>query len=463
MESYWKLFKEKEFEKLEDNIEVDVCIVGAGLTGLTTAYLLAKQGKKVAILERDRVCSHTSAGTTGKVTSQHGLFYNYLIQSKGKDFAKEYFEANEEAIANIRQIIEDEQIECDFKVLPSYVFTQVEEDVSKIKEEVNATKRIGIDSKFVDTIELPLKIFGAIEFHNQAQFHPIKYANGLIKSIIKNEGKIYENTKVIDIKQQDGKSFVITDGYEVIAKDVVIATRYPILKITGYYFLKMYQSSSFAVLADPHEEIDFRGVYINTEQPQLSFRMIEENDKKLLLAVGYDYKTGEDFVGNPYEYLESKIKKMYPNAEVLHHWCAEDCISLDKIPYIGGLSGNMPNVYVATGFNKWGITSGNIAANIITDKIMGKENPYEHVFESKRLGPIKNKDEMKNMIKETAKSFVGKRLEGEKTPTCTHLGCKTHWNEVENTWDCPCHGSRFNKKGHVIEGPAVDNLDEKNL
>ena len=308
MESYWKVFKEKDFEKLQENMKVDVCIIGGGLTGLTTAYYLTKQGKSVALLEKDTICSHTSGGNTGKITSQHGLFYDYLIESNGMKFAKDYFEANEEAISNIRQIVKDEKIECEFKVLPAYIFTQKEDDVEKIRKEVKTTKKIGIDSSFVENIDLPIKIFGGIKFQNQAQFHPVNYANGLAKSIIENNGKIFENTKVIDIQEGKEENVVKAENYDIIAKDVVVATRYPIMKIQGSYFLKMYQSSSFAVIADPHEELNFDGMYINTEEPQLSYRIVEEKERKLLLAVGYDYKTGEEFIGNPYEYLESKIK-----------------------------------------------------------------------------------------------------------------------------------------------------------
>lgn len=462
MESYWNNFREDyQFESLKKDIETDICIIGAGITGLTTAYYLSKQGKDIVLLEKDKICSHTTCGTTGKVTSQHGLFYDYLIQLQGEDFAKLYFEANEEALKNIENIINEEKIDCDFKKVSSYVFTQKEDDVQKIKDEVKATKKLGIDSEFVTDISIPIDILGGIKFKNQAQFHPVKYANGLESLILKFSGNIYENTKVIDIYEEDDEYIIKTENSRVKAKKVVIATRYPFIIAPGYYFIKMYQSTSFAVLVDPHTDIPIEGVYINSEEPQLSFRVVEENNKTLLLAVGYDYKTGEEIIGNPYEYLKKKIDTMYPNSEIVSTWCAEDCISLDKIPYIGEFSKMMPDVFVATGFNKWGITSSNIAANIIVDKILGKENKYEEIFRSSRLEPIKNKDEMKNMIKETTESFVGKRIKGEKCPTCTHLGCKTTWNELEKTWDCPCHGSRFDERGNVIEGPAVKNLDKE--
>lgn len=462
MESYWNNFRENyEFESLKNDIETDICIIGAGITGLTAAYYLSKKGKDIVLLEKDKVCSHTSCGTTGKITSQHGLFYDYLIQSENKELAKLYYEANEEAIKNIEKIIKTEKIDCDFRKVSAYVFTQNKDDVEKIEKEVKSTNKIGINSKFVNNIDIPIDILGGIEFKDQAQFHPIKYANGLESLILKYSGNIYENTKVVDIEKDDDKYLVKTENNIVKANKVIIATRYPFLIAPGHYFTKMYQSTSFAVLVDPHEKIPIEGVYINTEQPQLSFRIIEENDKTLLLAVGYDYKTGGEIVGNPYEYLKKKIDIMYPKSEVLNTWCAEDCISLDKIPYIGEYSKDMPNVYVATGFNKWGMTSSNIAANIIVDKILGEENKYDKIFRSDRLDVIKNRDEMKNMLKETVNSFVGKRLKGEKCPTCTHLGCKTIWNDIEKTWDCPCHGSRFGKRGNLIEGPAIENLNDE--
>ena len=247
----------------------------------------------------------------------------------------------------------------------------------------------------------------------------------------------------------------------VKAKYMVITTRYPIIRFPGYYFIKMYQSTSYAILVDTHTDLNLKGYYINEETPKLSFRRVKSGDKNLLLAVGYDYKTGTEIIGNPFEYLYARVKRMYPDAEVIKSWTAEDCISLDKIPYIGDFSDIMENAYVATGFNKWGITASNIAAKIITDKIIGKTNPYEEIFESSRLGIIKNKDEVMNMLKEAGEGIIIERIKGKPTPTCTHLGCKLSWNPLEEIWECSCHGSKFTKRGFVIEGPAIKDLDKE--
>lgn len=494
MKSYWN--EEENYislESLKENIDTDVCIIGGGLTGLTTAYYLAKAGIKVTILEKDKILSHTSSNTTAKITSQHGLFYKYLIDSKGKEFAKKYYEANEMAIKNIQEIINTEKIDCDFEIQSAYVYTEDSAEVEKIKEEVEACKSIEIPAEFVTKVNLPINIQGAIEFKNQAQFHPKKYGIGLCKSILENKGQIYEESKVVNI-QRDLESFIVsTDSYLVKSKYLVIATHYPILNSPGYYFFKMYQSTSYAIAFDTKTENLFEGMYINTKPPINSFRTIKNGDKSLLLVVGADHKTGssENLV-NSYEVLEKATKRMYPNAEVLYRWHAEDGITLDKIPYIGEFSKFMKNAFVATGYNKWGITSSNIAGNIIKDEILGNDNEYEEIFRATRVEPIKNIDEVENMLKETTESLVVKKLkipkekldeievgegkiielEGQKVgvykdengslfkinPVCSHLGCELTWNKLAKTWDCPCHGSRFSYTGESIEAPSVKDL-----
>ena len=461
MNSYWnQTQEERKYPKLTQDIGADVAIIGGGLTGIQTAYLLANRGLKVVLLEKDKLCSGTTGGSTGKITSQHGILYKYLKDLNGKEFAKKYYEANEQAKENIIKIINKEKIECDLERKNAYVFTEVEKEVQKIKEEVEYTKKIDISSQFVSEIDLPIDIYGAIKFENQAQFDPVKYVYGLSKCIIKNGGEIYENSKVLETVEDDGKYIVMTKEGSVRAKHLVIATRYPIIRFPGYYFMKMYQSTSYALLVDTHTDLELDGYYINSETPVLSFRTVKTDGKNLLLAVGYDYKTGTEIIGNAFEYLKARIKNMYPEAKVLKTWTAEDCISLDKIPYIGDFSDIMDNCYVATGFNKWGITSSNIGAKIIADKILGNRNEYEDIFESSRLGIIKNKDEVMNMIKEAGEGIILERIKGKPTPTCTHLGCKLSWNPIEEVWECPCHGSKFTKRGFVIEGPAIENLEK---
>ena len=446
-------------------------MIGGGLTGLSTAYYLSNN------------------------TSVAVIFYKYLIDSQGKEYAKKYLEANEKAINNIERIVDKEKIDCDFERENAYVFTKKETEVDKLKDEQKAVDKINRGlCKFVKITELPMEISGAIEFENQAKFHPLKYGYGLADCILKNNGRIFENSQVTDIKKENGKYAVYANKNKIVADYVVITTRYPFMKVPGYYFLKMYQSTSYAIIVDPKKEL-FSGMYINYEVPNISFRTINDGHRKLLLAVGYDYKTGTENLKDGYSRLESTVRKMYPDADVLYKWSAEDCITLDKIPYIGEYSTMMPNVYVATGFNKWGLTSSNVAANIISDEILGINNEYIDVFRAKRVEPIKNREEIGNMLKEANKSIFlskfkiqqvelddikmgeGKIIEVNKKkvgvykanngqifkvkPICTHLGCELYFNNIDKVWECPCHGSKFTYDGKSIEVPSNKNLQNR--
>lgn len=505
MESLWIESikgKTKSFPTLTEDKKTEVCVIGGGLTGVTTAYYLAKQGLDVVLLEKSKICEHASGNTTAKITSQHGLFYAYLLQSQGKAKAKQYLEANEQAIQNIEKIIQEEKIDCDFERQDNYVYTLKQEDVLKIKKEVEAVNSLGFPAKFVPDVALPFRTIGAIQFPNQAQFNPCKYTLGLINVMAQMQNvSIFENTKVVDLKtgeklsQEESKSYdIITQkGEKVNAKYVVLATHYPIINIPGYYFLKMYQEMSYLIGIETKKRL-FQGMYINSEKPTVSFRVAKQGDKNLLLIGGMGHKTGErKDVSDSYEKLEAIAKQYYPDCKIKYHWCTEDCISLDKIPYIGEFSNLMPNVYVGTGYKKWGMTTSNVAANIITDKILNRKNPYEEVFTSTRLEPIKNRQEVGNMLKEVAVSWTVEKLkipdeklkeiqketggliefENKKIgayrdengkvylvkPVCSHLGCELTWNNLEKTWDCPCHGSRFDYTGKSIYDPSIKDLE----
>ena len=485
------------FSSLNKNINADVCIIGGGITGVSTAYLLSKAGLKVCILEKDKIAHHTTGNTTAKITSEHGLFYDYLINTFSQDFAKGYLDANQEAINNIKNIIDTENIDCDFEYQDNYVYTNLEEEVTKIKHEVLAVNSLGFNAEIVDKCDLPIDILSAIKFPNQAQFNPLKYVYGLLKCITNNGGKIYENSKVYDVKKSGDSYVTYTKDNTVTSKYVVLACHYPIINVPGFYFLKMYQEASYIIGVETSSPL-FDGMYINTKSPTTSFRTALYNDKRIVLIGGSNHKVGEEKdLSRCYANIEDTAKALYPDAKVLFRWQTQDCISLDKIPYIGDFSTMMPNVFVATGFKKWGMTTSNVASNIICDKILGKKNKYEDIFLSTRFKPIKNGTEFTNLLKEVSNSLVidkfkipdetlssvnkdeGKIIEINNVkvgvyrdvngkyyaikPVCTHLGCELSWNNLDRTWDCPCHGSRFSYEGKSLYDPSIKDLELLNL
>lgn len=291
--SFWlKSFRIDSFEQLKEDIEVDVCIVGGGITGISTAYYLNKQGYKVALLERDTLCSKTTGHTTAKITSQHGLFYNYLAKSQGENFAKLYLEANENAISNIKNIIDEENFDCDFEIKDAFVFSEDINEIGKIKEEVEVVKKLGIvECDFVDNLDINLNIKGGIKFKNQAQFNPIKYVNGLINSMDKN-CKIFEHTAFKEYEEdEEGFTIFTNTKYNVKSKYLVLATRYPIINFPGYYFLKMYQEMSYVIAIKPKNKFRINGMYINSISPKLSIKTAKYNNEDIVFVGGYGNKT----------------------------------------------------------------------------------------------------------------------------------------------------------------------------
>lgn len=480
--------------ELTENINADVCIVGGGITGISTAYELVKSGLKVVILEKDLLSQKASGNTTAKITSSHGLFYSYLAKSFSIDFARKYLFANQNAIDKIERIINTENIDCDFERKDSYIFTSEQQDIQKIEDEVSTVNLLGFPAEFVSTPPLPFKTVGALKFSNQAQFHPRKYISGLCNYILNHSGKIFENSKVINIKRTNSNYIISTPKASVSSKYLVIASRYPIVKFPGFYFLKMYQQASYLIGIETKSP-NLDGMFLSTSSPALSLRTVKDTNKQLVLIGGSEHKVGikNDF-SNAYKELEKFAKQIYPDAKVLYRFGTQDCVSLDKLPYIGVLSNLMPKAYVATGFKKWGMTSSAVASDIIRDKILGHKNKYENIFSSTRFNPLKNRCEFGNMLKETTFSLALNRLnlpkasiedvacgEGKivrvgmkkvgvykdmngKTfcvkPYCTHLGCELSWNNLEKTWDCPCHGSRFSYTGEPLYDPAIKGLNK---
>lgn len=416
------------FSPLKFDIECDVLIIGGGIAGILCAYELKNRGIKYVLVESGKIANKTTANTTAKITSLHGFIYGRLLKEFDRDFARLYYEANEEAIKKYKEL--SKVVHCDFKERSSYIYSFY--DRKKLENEFSAIEKIGIKANLINDLKLPFETVGGIEFKNQAEFNPLKF----LKSISK-ELNIYENTHIDKIKG----TTAYTKEHKINAKKIVFATHFPFMDKHGFYYLKMYQEKSYAIAIENNSDIN--GMYID-DKSTLSIR---KYDKYLILG-GQKHRTGKQNDG--FKKLKELANKYFPENNIKYMWATEDCITLDGVPYIGKYWGKNDDFYVITGFNKWGMTSSMIGSQIIADMIEGKENKYEKIFSPKRS--ILRKQLFVNI----AESTIG--IINPSGKRCTHLGCKLKWNKNEKVWECPCHGSKFDENGDVLNGPANKNL-----
>lgn len=462
MKSLWsssvQLAKRKQ---LEADIQCQNVVIGAGMAGILIAYFLQEKGQDVVVLEADEIASGQTKNTTAKITSQHGCIYHNMIKKAGFDRAKGYAKANQEAIIQYKEIITKEGIDCHFETLPSFLYSQKEHGMERLKKEVKAAKSLGIEAEYVrgDKIgALPFGVMSAVKFEGQAQFHPLEFIKEIAKTLT-----IYEHTRVLEVDEH----FVITDKNVVVAENVIFATHYPFPIVPGFYFLRQHQSRSY-VLALEGEGVPKRldGMYYGIDRDGLSFRHAQGK----LLVGGGTHRTGKVQIRDwkvesekqkrrmgGFCYLREQVQKYYPKGNEVAAWAAQDCMPHDGIPFIGRFSLLHENWYVATGFQKWGMTSAMVSAMIISDLITGKENPYTAVFSPQRLLVRAG---YKHFIVDVWESLLGleRGLFSAKNKKCTHMGCALEWNEEEQSWDCPCHGSRYTKEGELVDNPAQDML-----
>ena len=477
MESIWQKTAEVSKESTDPlmTAKPDVIVIGGGLAGILTAFLLQEQGKNVIVLEADTVGSGQTGHTTAKVTSQHGLIYEKLIQTVGEKQAGQYFAANQGAIDCYRDTITSYQIECGWKMAPAYLYDT--EDDRRIRREVEAAKRLGIQASFTTETELPFPVKGAICFRNQASFHPLKFLYGIAGKV-----SVYEQTPVIAVEENRVRIRQGAENFWLETKAVVFATHYPFLNRPGYYFTRMHQERSYALALKNAGSLE--GLYLGVDTRGLSLRSHED----YIILAGGNHRTGDHKTGGQYEGLTRAAKQFWPECSVEARWSAQDCMTLDGIPYIGPYSNARPDWYVATGFQKWGMTGSMVAARMITDQIMKRDNPWQAVFSPKRKNikaaaktfftnsGIAARNLCKEKFwypKETAEQLpvghggvvewnekklgVYKDEQGEVfcvLAKCPHMGCQLEWNPDEKSWDCPCHGSRFDYHGNLIDNPA---------
>ncbi len=424
MRSVWNATAElPRFPLLEKDLRVKVLIIGGGMSGLLTAYFLHQRGVDYALVEKGRLLGGTTGNTTAKLTAQHGLIYHKL-----RDPAQ-YLQANLLALRQYEHLCR--KIDCGYRRQDNYVYSV--DGRQKLERELEALQRIGYPADFVKKLPLPIHTVGAVRFSDQAEFHPLQFAAELVKDL-----HIYENTAV---EQMVGNT-AVTQKAKIRAEKVIVATHFPFINKHGSYFLKLYQHRSY-VLALKNAP-DVNGMYVDDSKTGLSFR---NYDGSLLLGGG-GHRTGQQ--GGNWNELRNFAHHYYPEAKEVCFWSAQDCMTLDGMPYIGEYSGLSKNLYVACGFNKWGMTGSMVAAMLLADQVTDKKNEFSGLFDPSRsiLHPqllVNGYESVKNLLSASPKR-------------CPHMGCALKWNAPEHSWDCPCHGSRFTKNGELLENPATGRL-----
>ncbi len=441
MKSLWeKEIELPSFPRLEGEARTDVLIVGGGMAGILCAYFLHKQGVKYCLVEAGRIAGRETGHTTAKITAQHGLIYHEIADRYGLAAAARYYAANRDAVKKYRELCRE--ISCDWEEKDNFVYSV--KNRRKLEREMKVLEQIGVPAPFAEVLPLPLATCGAVSFPEQAQFHPLKFLKEIVNGLL-----IYESTKVLDFEEYAGAGFRkvrLSGGATVYAKNMIVATHFPMLNKHGMYFAKLYQYRSYVTALKNASH--FPGMYVDEDKTGFSFR----NAGEYLLLGGGGHRTGKN--GGGFTEVRGTGEFFFPGAREVCRWAAQDCISLDGIPYIGRYSKGTQDLFVATGFNKWGMTSSMVAAMILTDLVQGKKNEYEQVFSPSR--PMLMKQLAVNLA-ESAKGLVS-----FSTPRCPHLGCALKWNKEEHSWDCPCHGSRFSEGGSVLENPANGDL-KKNV
>lgn len=432
MRSLWnETVSRHEFPMLQNDIKTDVLIIGGGIAGILTAYFLQENGVPCVLVEKDRICSGTTGNTTAKVTFQHGLIYHKILRSSGLEKAEMYLRANRAAFEKYSELCKD--IDCEYEIKNNYVYSVY--DRQKLDDEINALSKIGYDAVFAQDLPLPINTAGAVCFENQAQLHPLKFLYAIAKDL-----KIYEHTFV---REMIGTT-AVTDCGKIEADKIIVATHFPFLNKHGSYFLKLFQHRSYVIALENAQNVN--GMYVDECKTGFSFR----NYGDLLLLGGGGHRTGKS--GGNWKELRDFAGENYPDAAEKYYWAAQDCMSLDSIPYIGKYSKHTPNFYTASGFHKWGMTGSMLSAILLSDMVCGRHSEFEEVFSPSRnmIRPqlfLNGFEATKNLLTPSAKR-------------CPHLGCALKWNCAEHTWDCACHGSRFAEDGKVLDNPANGDLSK---
>jgi glycine/D-amino acid oxidase-like deaminating enzyme/nitrite reductase/ring-hydroxylating ferredoxin subunit len=468
-------------------LTVDVAVIGGGITGITTALLLKRGGAKVAVLEAGRVCEGTTGYTTAKVTSLQATTYKQLLSTFGEAGARVYAQANEAGLAQVAELVRELGIDCDFRRRPNYTYAASPAGLADVEREAEAARAAGLPVILTDSLDLPYPIAGAVGLADQAEFHPRKYVLALAEQVPGDGSHLFERSRV-EAVDQGPPARVLANGRTVSADTVMVATGMPILD-RGLYFARETPVRSYVVaVRSPWQPA---GMYISSDSPTRSLRATPAEDGELVMVGGESHKPGTGDPDASYARLARFARDELGAEEVVYRWATQDYEPADGMPYVGRLWPFSDRILTATGFRKWGLANGTAAAIMLADRVLGRHNPWSRTFDSTRVKPLAS---ARAVLKEGVQDgfyFFADRLRkrasaGDVKPgegkvvgsglsqaavyrdedgtvhsvsaRCTHLGCIVSWNGAERTWDCPCHGSRFDFDGRVVQGPAVKPL-----
>ena len=469
------------YAKLKHSGSMDVAIVGAGIVGLTAAYLLTRAGLSVVVLEARQIGRQVTGRSTAKVTAQHTLIYRHLIDTFGIDRAQLYADANRSGVEQIRNWVHKLHIDCDFEPKDAYAYTCDPARRADIEAEAEAARRVGLEADVLAKAPLPFETVGALRFRNQAQFNPTQYLIGLASAVEAAGGRIFENSQVVGI-DSGNRWRIEANRSHLDVEHVIIATNLPIGPVPFDKLTRPRCHIAMAFRLTSSAAID--GMFIGIDNPTHSLRMGRDREGPLLVVLGPSFNTGHDGdVAARFRELESWVRSHLQAGDVAWHWNNEDYDTADRVPFVGAPSKKNPGLYIATGFNGWGISNGTAAGMLIVDQIRGRANPWAILYDPTRrtrkdFNQGGDSQSLVTSVKDIrpgeggviklgkGKIAVRKDVNGSLqalSASCTHMGCTVTWNNADRTWDCPCHGSIFSADGDVIHGPAIEPLAPKKL
>jgi glycine/D-amino acid oxidase-like deaminating enzyme len=441
------------YPSLMEDRHCDVCIVGGGLSGIANAYFLAKEGKDVILLEKNLILEGATGNSTGKLTVQHNIVYANLLKKFGLDGAKLYYEVNKEAVHFGQSIASDDEL----RTTDSILYSQSNFGTQELRREFDAYQEIGIPGELGRNSELPVPFDATLTLKNESQIHPVRFGQMLARLAVEAGARIFENTDVIDM-DFDNKFLTTETEHSVHFSELVLCTHYPIEALRGIQVMKLAVDRSYIVSAEA--DMALQGQYISVDSPKRSVRTAKIDGKTYILLSGASHPAGmKENTEAHYARLYDDMEDTFKLSRSKMGWSAQDPETPDIIPYAGIISSSMPHIYISTGYRKWGLSNSLACARIISDQIVGKKNRATPLFAPSRTGFGAFVLQALKLTGLVTKEFTIGHIARRDAPICTHMGCRTRWNNAEETWDCPCHGSRFRKDGSVLEGPATKPLN----